>query len=167
MKYMYLTGQKSGAIKGSVTQKGRENSSIFTYFDFGVQVPTDQMTGFAAGKRRHQPLTIRKEIDVASPLIFQMACNNEVVKTAVFKFWKVGTSKTGVTGQEQQYLTITLTNAHVTEYKGYTPESHAADAATRQSTWDYEEIQFTYQKIEYVWTDGGISAMDDWEAPVV
>jgi type VI secretion system secreted protein Hcp len=30
---------------------------------------------------------------------------------------------------------------------------------------EYEEIAFTYQKIEWTWTDGGITAGDDWEAP--
>jgi len=32
---------------------------------------------------------------------------------------------------------------------------------------EYEEITFTYQKIEWVWKDGNITAMDDWEAAVV
>ena len=31
---------------------------------------------------------------------------------------------------------------------------------------EYEEIAFTYQKIEWTWNDGGLTAMDDWEAPV-
>jgi type VI secretion system secreted protein Hcp len=30
---------------------------------------------------------------------------------------------------------------------------------------EFEEISFTYQKIEWTWTDGGITADDDWEAP--
>jgi type VI secretion system secreted protein Hcp len=31
---------------------------------------------------------------------------------------------------------------------------------------EYEEVAFTYQKIEWTWNDGGIMAMDDWEAPL-
>jgi type VI secretion system secreted protein Hcp len=27
-----------------------------------------------------------------------------------------------------------------------------------------EEWSFTYQKIEWTWLDGGITASDDWEA---
>ena len=27
-------------------------------------------------------------------------------------------------------------------------------------------LEFTYQKIEWTWVDGGITASDDWEAPV-
>ena len=29
-----------------------------------------------------------------------------------------------------------------------------------------EEVAFTYQKIEWIWKDGNVMAMDDWEARV-
>ena len=31
---------------------------------------------------------------------------------------------------------------------------------------EYEEVSLTYQKIEWTWNDGGITAGDDWEARV-
>jgi type VI secretion system secreted protein Hcp len=31
----------------------------------------------------------------------------------------------------------------------------------------YLDIAFTYQKIEWTWTNGGITASDDWESPAV
>jgi len=30
---------------------------------------------------------------------------------------------------------------------------------------EYEEIAFTYRKIEWTWVDGGIMATDDWATP--
>ena len=30
---------------------------------------------------------------------------------------------------------------------------------------EYEEVSLTYQKIEWTWNEGGISASDDWETP--
>lgn len=30
---------------------------------------------------------------------------------------------------------------------------------------EYEEIAFTYQKIEWTWNEGGKTAGDDWETP--
>ena len=30
---------------------------------------------------------------------------------------------------------------------------------------EYEEVAFTYQKIEWTWSDGGLMAADDWETP--
>ena len=32
---------------------------------------------------------------------------------------------------------------------------------------EYEEVALTYQKIEWLWTNGGIEASDDWMAPEV
>jgi type VI secretion system secreted protein Hcp len=44
-----------------------------------------------------------------------------------------------------------LTNASISSY---------VDHGTAE-TWS-----FTYQKITWTWLDGGITAQDDWEAPV-
>jgi type VI secretion system secreted protein Hcp len=30
-----------------------------------------------------------------------------------------------------------------------------------------EEVMMTYQKIQWAWNDGGITAMDDWQAGIV
>jgi type VI secretion system secreted protein Hcp len=30
----------------------------------------------------------------------------------------------------------------------------------------FEEVAFTYQRIEWTWTDGGVTSSDDWEAPI-
>jgi type VI secretion system secreted protein Hcp len=164
--YVYLKGSKSGAIKGGVTQKGREDSSLAHWYECALETPTDKMTGYSAGKRIHAPLKILKEIDKATPLIYQMACNNEVLTSVILKFWKVGTGKIGTQGTETQHFTITLTNARINALRQHTPE-HASDAAgASKSTYEVEEVSFTFQKIDMVWTDGGISASDDWESPV-
>ena len=47
--------------------------------------------------------------------------------------------------------TIKLTNASVSDY-----------VQTDQNV----QFSFTYQKITWTWVDGGITASDDWEAPV-
>ena len=41
-----------------------------------------------------------------------------------------------------------------------------ASVADDEQHGNYETIAFTYQKIEWTWVDGGITAEDDWEAPV-
>jgi len=57
----------------------------------------------------------------------------------------------GLLHDGQQVATIKLTNASVAQY-----DQHG----------DNVTFQFTYQKIEWTWIDGGIVAMDDSEAPV-
>jgi type VI secretion system secreted protein Hcp len=165
--YMYVKGQKSGPVKGSVTQKGREDSCLCYWYDMGVETPTDKMSGGAAGKRVHKLFKVRKEIDKATPIFFTMATTNELATSVIFKYWKVGTSKTGASGQEVQHYTITLTNARLAGLLQFTPEHQGSETTAMHSTHDVEELSFAYQKIEIVWTDGGISAMDDWETPNV
>ena len=121
--YMTVAGTKTTNVEGSVTQKGREKSSLCTWFELGVETPVDDLTGYAAGKRRHQPVKIRKEIDKASPLLYNMAVNNELAKTVTLKFWKVGTAAIGATGAETQYYTVTLTNAQIRRRQAVHPGS--------------------------------------------
>jgi len=163
-RYLYVKGAKSGAINGSVTQKGRENSSFVLSMDSKVAIPIDQMSGLSAGMRRHEPLTITKEIDQASPLLFNCCVTNENLTLVQIKFWKVGTMATGAQGSEEQYYTIELANAHVCEFRQFTPEHTGSESIAAKSTWDQEEIKFSFQKITLTWTKGGKTAVDDWEA---
>lgn len=41
-----------------------------------------------------------------------------------------------------------------------------ASIASRVEHGMQEQIGFAYQKITWTWIDGGVSAEDDWEAPV-
>ena len=96
--------------------------------------------------------------------------NNESLPTAEFKFWRpVLAGPTG--GSEQQYFTIKLTNASIASSNLYHPDSYdgTAPAISNGSSGggqELEEYSLTYQKIQWTWVDGGITAEDDWEAPV-
>ena len=162
-RYLYVKGSKSGAIEGSVTQKGREKSSMILSVETKVAIPVDQHSGLSAGMRRHEAVTITKEIDQASPLLFQACVNNETLTTVTIKFWKVGTMATGTQGAEEQYYTIELTNAHICEFSTFTPEHTGAEQIAAKSTWDQERVAFSFQKITFTWTKGGKMGSDDWE----
>ena len=66
--YLKLKGQKSGEVKGSVTQKGRENSIMVIAVEHEIISPRDAASGLPTGKRHHKPLTITKEVDKSSPV---------------------------------------------------------------------------------------------------
>ena len=70
---------------------------------------------------------------------------------------------TSGTGVEVQHYTVKLTNANIASIAFRMPNNKHPDLMRFA---EYEEIAFTYQKIEWVWVDGGITAMDDWESPV-
>ena len=152
--FLTLVGQKQGAITGGVTIKGREGSILVHSFENEILSPRDPTTGLPTGKREHEPIVILKEIDKSSPKLWSALVNNENLTTWVLRFWA-----TAPTGVEQEIYTITLTNASIASMREFMEDNLIAPNATLPML---EEVTFTYQKIQWTWTDGGITAQDDW-----
>lgn len=153
--YLQATGQKQGKIRGSVTKKGHENKIAVLSWSHEIVSPRDAASGLPTGKRQHKPILITKEIDKSTPLLFQALVDNEKltsVELAVF----ADDDKTGTT----PIYTVRLTNAEISQIRMET-QGEGKDAK------EVMVISLVYQKIEWVWNDGGITAMDDWETPVV
>ncbi len=161
--YLKLKGQKQGDIKGSVTQKGREGKIMVIAVHHEIISPRDAASGLPTGKRMHKALVITKELDKASPLLYNALVNNENIPEWELQFWTPQLSAAGGVGAEKQHYTVKLTNANIASIE-FTMANNKNPELMRYA--EYENIAFTYQKIAWTWTDGGISAEDDWEAPV-
>jgi len=163
MTYAYLVGQKSGQIKGSITQKGREDSIGVIAVSHSIVSPRDPQSGLPTGQRMHKPFVFTKELDKSTPLLFNVLCTNENLSEATFKFWQPQVkAQTGV-GSEVQHFTVKLTNANIASIDFRQANIKNPELAKLA---EYEEIALTYQKIEWTWNEGGITAADDWEARV-
>ncbi|HYK89589.1 MAG TPA: Hcp family type VI secretion system effector [Acidobacteriota bacterium] len=156
--YLKLKGQTQGDIKGSVTQKGREDSIMVIAAHHAVTSPRDAASGLPTGKRMHTPYVITKEVDKSSPLLYNVLVNNENITEWELQFWQPSP-----TGKENQHYTVKLTNASIASIHFAMPNNKHPDTMKYA---EYEEVAFTYQKIEWLWVDGGISSEDDWESPV-
>jgi type VI secretion system secreted protein Hcp len=156
--YLTLAGVKTGVIQGSVIEKGREGSIMVIAVSHEIISPRDPASGLPTGKRMHKPLVITKELDKATPLLYRVLVNNETLSKWELKYWRALP-----TGAQQQHFTVRLTNANVASIAHRMPNNKDPDL-TRLET--YEEIAFTYQRIEWTWVDGGITTGDDWESPV-
>jgi type VI secretion system secreted protein Hcp len=156
--YLRVVGTKQGEIRGSVTQKGREGRIAVIAVSHEIISPRDAESGMATGKRQHKPIAITKEVDRASTGLRTMLIGNEAAKE-----WELQFFRPVPTGQETQYLTIRLTNAVIASIEMTMPNNKRADSAGLET---YEEVEFVYQKIEWTWVDGGLTAMDDWMAAV-
>lgn len=162
--YLRLKGQKQGEIKGSVTQKGREGRIMVIAVSHEIVSPRDSASGLPTGKRQHKPFVITKEIDKSSPLLYNALVNNENITVWELRFFAPQLQSVGGAGTEVNNYTVKLTNANIMDIKSVMLNNKNPELA-RYAV--YEEIAFTYQKIEWTWVDGGITAMDDWEAPIV
>lgn len=156
--HLWLEGNNQGAIDGSCTQKGRENSILVQGLDHEVAIPRSPQDGQPTGKRVHNPLTITKVFDASSPKLQQALCSGERIPKWEMKFYRISD-----TGNEEHYFTIKLEDAIVVSMKTYYP--NCLDAKLEQYR-HMEDVSFTYGKIIWTWEIDGIEAEDDWKVPV-
>ncbi|MCY1057277.1 type VI secretion system tube protein TssD [Nannocystis sp. SCPEA4] len=146
--YLRVKSQKTGDIKGSVTQKGRENSIAILSLNHEVLSPRDPASGQATGKRMHKPFIITKELDKSTPLLQQAFLNDELLTSV-----ELNVVGPGAKGIQSTIYTVKLTNASIASIKLVPgPEDKLV-----------QEISLTYQKIEWIWVEGNITSTDDWE----
>ena len=127
-----------------------------------VTAPRDHASGLPTGKRMHKPFVITKELDKASPILYQVLCTNENVSEWELQFWTPQLRATAGTGTEVQHYTVKLTNANIASIAFRMANNKHPDLMKFA---EYEEVAFTYQQIDWTWNDGGITASDSWEAP--
>jgi len=89
--------------------------------------------------------------------------NNENITEWELQFWTSDLKSRAGSGTEKQYYTVKLTNANISDISFHMLNNKNPELARYA---EYEEISFTYQKITWIWVDGGIMAEDDWESPV-
>jgi type VI secretion system secreted protein Hcp len=153
--YLTLTAQRQGAIRGSVTQRGREGKILVVSTRHEIVCPRNPQSGIPTGKRMHKPFIITKELDRSTPLLFVVHCTNENIVEARLDYWT-----STPTGQEKQHFTVRMLNANISSIAF--KMANIRNPKLQRLT-EYEEVAFTYEKIEWTWNDGGLTAIDDWE----
>lgn len=157
--HMTIEGKKQGAIDGPCTMKGREKTFLVNALNHEVFMPRSPQTGLSTGKRVHNPLSIVKEIDQASPKLYMALTNGEHL-TVTIKWYR--TNPAGGAA-EQHYFTTLLENAILVSVRPWVPNT--LDPNSRNYT-HHEEISITYERISWTFEPGGVSSTDDWQAPV-
>jgi type VI secretion system secreted protein Hcp len=155
--YLSIVAERQGPIRGSVAQKGREDKILVIAVQHEIVAPREPQSGIPTGKRMHKPFNVLKEVDRSSPLLQAILCTNENIREARIEFWTATP-----TGQEKQHYTVRLINANISSIAFKMANIRIPKL---QRLAEYEEVAFTYQKIEWTWSDGGITAGDDWDTP--
>jgi len=149
--YLRLKGQKQGLIKGSVTQKGREGLIEVHSWTWNLESPRDPASGLPTGKVVAGEFFITKEKDKSSPLLLTALANNENITEWELDLWDPSTS-----GVEVNTFTWKLTNASISSIRT------SGLAPPPSGSWgDPEEITFTFQSLEMVLNDGGVTFQFD------
>src|SRR5437764_760728 len=135
--FLKLAGQKTGEVKGSVTQKGEEGRILVIAVSHEIVSPRDPQSGLPTGRRMHKPLVITKETDKSSPLLWNMLCTNERITEWSLQFWAAGAD-----GKLIQSHTVQLVNASISDITYRMPNIKNPELVRYA---EYEEISFTYQ----------------------
>jgi type VI secretion system secreted protein Hcp len=153
--YVRIKGQKSGDISGPVAAKGHEGTIAVHAYNTKIASPRDAASGLPVSQRMHSPISMVKETDKTSPLLWQVLVTNENLTKVTLDFFSVAVP-------EKKIYTIELTNAAIASIEGTLNNQDP----TRAGLPLQELLTFTYQKIEWIWAEGGITAGDDWQARV-
>lgn len=153
--YITIEGTKQGKFKGESERESHKAKLAGFFYQSTISSPRDVATGQASGKRRHDPVIIRKKIGAASPQIAQALCSNELLKSVLFEF--VRTTKDG---KEEIQYTIKLTNATISASRIYLPD--VSGSGNDQKLDLSEEVQFTFQAIDWEHQIARTMASDDW-----
>jgi len=158
-QFLFLKGQKSGMIKGSVIVKGQEGSIQVDSVYQEVVSPRDPQTGMPTGQTQHKPFVVNVPLDNAWPILFTVMTTNENLSQVLLRVLasNAGLSGEGV-GVPVLQRTVALNNANISDIKQYT-----VFGTNGKPDHDELQISFTYQSITMTWSNGGITATDDWE----
>ena len=159
MAYLTIKGQKQGIFTGSVTQKGREGKIAVIGVEHDIMSPRNAATGLPTGKRMHKPFVVTIELDKATPLIYNALSTNENLPEVTLEFWTPQNKGVVGVGVEVQHYTVKLTNASISDVHFHMQNIRNPELVKYPESLD---ISFTYQKVEWIWKDGGIIASDDW-----
>jgi type VI secretion system secreted protein Hcp len=157
--FVTVEGTKQGYFAGEGLRGSELGKIEAIALRYEVTSPRDGASGLATGKRQHSPVTITKEWGRSSPQLFQALATNEVLKSVLLEFVRVGND-----GAEEVYQTMKLTNATVSRLARYiTPAGVSAGEASRA----LEDVAFNFEKIEITDLVSRTVAVDDWGTSVV
>jgi len=156
LAYLYATGQKTGPVKGSVTQKGRDGSIAIIALEQMTKMEVSP-TGVPSGRIRAGQVIITKEVDKSSPVLRQMMNNNEIITDATIQFWTPQIMAAAGVGSEVQHYTLKLSNARIVSMKTSSLNVRNPDLVKYAMS---EELALIYERADWIWTTGGITATE-------
>jgi type VI secretion system secreted protein Hcp len=144
-------------IEGESTQSslGREGTIECISYEQAVKTAREEGTNTVTGRRQHQPISIVKRIDKASPLLMKALTNNEKVEAA-FRFYRPNPSGDGTT---EQFYTVQLKDANVSAVRQYVPDT--IDKQTGGLP-PLEQVSFVFKEIIWRFEKGGVEHPDKW-----
>ena len=148
--HLWLENENGSPIIGGCLMPMRSGSIELKSFSHGVTIPVDPSWGKLTGTRVHRPITVVKEFDQTTPILYRAVCEGRTLKTAIIKMYQIQES-----GIESEYFNIVLENVKITTISPYL-------APNGMSSTHLETIELRYEAITWKYTEGNIIYRDIW-----
>ncbi|WP_312416652.1 type VI secretion system tube protein TssD [Pseudescherichia sp.] len=154
--YLWLKDDGGNLVKGSVDVNGREGSIEIMELMHTVDLPVDDRTGKVINKCLHGDYFLIKELDSASPYLYQGVSSGRKFKEAVLKFYRINYN-----GQEEEYFRVTMENVSVNEVEPFMMDIKNPRYKKHNHL---EAFYLAYEKITWHYLDGNIIHSDSWNS---
>ncbi|WP_109480348.1 type VI secretion system tube protein TssD [Paraburkholderia sp. C35] len=152
--HLWLKDESGADIRGSSEVYGREGSIEILSLTHGLHSPTDSNTGKLIGARSHRPLTVEKEIDRSTALLYKAVAQGATLQSGELRFYR-----TTDAGREEAYFTIYMKNVKVV---GVSPKVLNIKEVESQHRNHFEIVEFRYEEISWIYADGNLIFKDAW-----
>ncbi len=151
--HLSIVGELQGDIEGDCEFEGREGTILVQSVDHVVEIPTDSR-GASTGRRVHRPLTVTKEIDSSTPMLYQALCTGERLTEVTLDWYRIDES-----GLEELYYVVYMENVIINRVRPWMPNALDGNNSGMRHM---EDVSFTYEKIRWTWELDGIEYEDAW-----
>ena len=153
--YMTIVAENQGSIEGECDLDGRKGALVVQAIQHSVKLPTDQR-GLPNGRRVHMPITILKELDRTSPMLYQALSEGELLTQVIIDWYRIDSA-----GMEELYYRQILKNAQITAIE-FIVENETDLANSKLG--HMEKVSFIYDSITWSHEADGIEFEDNFGA---
>lgn len=151
---LWLKDEGGADLRGASEVSGREGSIEVLSLTHGIHSLTDGHTGKLMGARHHRPLTIEKEIDRSSALLYRAVACGLTLQSGELRFYRINES-----GREEAYFSMLLKNVKVV---GVSPRGPNIKAAVSVHRNHFEVVELMYEEVTWTYADGNMMFKDAW-----
>lgn len=154
--YLTLKGKTLNEISGSSKEKGKQKAIVVygAHHEITRPVSQDRGSNVSIGNLNPSPFIITKEVDVSSPLLYQILVTNENITEWILEYWQP--SKTG---KEVLQFKIELKDAKIIGIEHSMINNPDPDNLDIEQL---EHITFTYSKMIWTANPGSITSQYDF-----
>lgn len=148
--HLWLDDENGSPIVGSCQMPRRLGSIELNSFAHHITIPVDPAWVKLTCTRVHSPITIVKEFDQTTSVLYRAICEGRILKNGTIKMYRIVES-----GSEVEYFNIMLEGIKLTTVSPYL-------APNGLSSTHLETLELRYQAITWKYTDGNIIYRDEW-----